>query len=661
MLQHNAIGSRTGATAGSSTAVFAQSPSGSRPSYIESVTALQESLAHAARLYHLGQLAEAEQICTQIVATEPDNSTAWALLGAIACDTSRCDRAVDCFSRALIATPHDAVAHYNLANALRLEGKLTEAAGHYGQALQLNPNLPQAHNNLGTILLDQGARDQALVCFRRALELDSAYAAAHSNLGNALREQGNLDEAIQFHQQALSLDPQSADVHNNLGSALKDRGELQGAIEHFRRAIALRPDFTAAWSNLLYTLHFCEGLGAAEIYQEHRRFNDLCAAPLAASIKSHPNKRDFNRRLRIGYVSPDFRHHCQAFFTLPLFANHDHQQVEVFCYSDVARPDSVTQRLQSHADVWRDIQWLTDEQVAALIRQDQIDILIDLTMHMAGGRPLLFARKPAPIQICWLAYPGTTGLTAMDYRFTDPFLDPPCRVREAQRNAPTPYPEESICLRDSFWCYHPLGLEPPINPPPATTIGHITFGSLNNFCKVNATVLRLWAGVLRAVDRSRLLMLAPEGVARQRTLDVLAQEGIAPDRITFVANQPLQQYLATYNSIDIGLDTLPANGHTTTLDSLWMGVPVVTLVGQTALGCGGLSQLTNLGLTDLIAHSADEFTATAARVAADLPRLTQLRTMLRDRLRSSPLMDAPRFARSIESAYRGLWQRWCKA
>jgi protein O-GlcNAc transferase len=632
-----------------------------------------ESLENAARCYQSGQLAQAEQICTQIVAAEPNVAGAWSILGAVACDTGRYDRALECFHRALALTPYDAAAHYNLAGALRLQGNLTEAIRCCNHALQLNPNLPEAHNNLGTIFLHQGVHDRAIASFRRAVELNPFYAAAYSNLGNALRDQGNLDGSIRCHHQALAISPQSADIHNNLGSALKDRGELAEAVEHYRRAIELQPNFTAAWSNVLYTLHFCEGYDTAAIHQEHRRFNDLCAAPLATFIKPHAINRNPNRRLRIGYISPDFRHHCQAFFTLPLLANHDHQQFEIFGYSDVACPDSVTQHLRSHTDVWRNIKWLDDEQVAAIVRQDQIDILVDLTMHMAGGRPLLFARKPAPIQICWLAYPGTTGLSAIDYRLTDAYLDPSHKPEAQARgpaasylsapaDAPKPantfYSEESVRLPDSFWCYNPLGLEPPINALPALTNGYITFGSLNNFCKVNTTVLRLWSTVLRTVDRSRLIMLAPEGVARQRTLETLTQEGISVDRITFFAKQPLQQYLALYNSIDIGLDTLPANGHTTTLDSLWMGVPVVTLVGRTAIGRGGLSQLTNLGLTELIAHAPAEFTSFAFGLATDVPRLAALRSTLRGRLRSSPLMDAPRFARNLETTLRHLWHRW---
>jgi len=308
--------------------------------------------------------------------------------------------------------------------------------------------------------------------------------------------------------------------------------------------------------------------------------------------------------------------------------------------------------LATSADGWRDTTHLADEQLADQIRQDQIDILVDLTMHMAHGRPLLFARKPAPIQVCWLAYPGTTGLTTMDYRFTDPHLDPPGDQDQY-------YSEHSIRLPDSFWCYQPLFDELAVNPLPVLTNGDVTFGCLNNFCKVNASVLDLWAQVLRAVDRSRLLLLAPGGSPRPRTHQTLRQHGISPDRVTFVDRRPLQDYFRLYQQIDICLDTFPANGHTTSLDAFWMGVPVVTFAGQTAIGRGGLSQLTNLGLPELVAHTPEQFVQIATALAGNLPRLSQLRATLRDRLQSSPLMDAPRFARNVENAFRQMWRHWC--
>jgi predicted O-linked N-acetylglucosamine transferase (SPINDLY family) len=296
---------------------------------------------------------------------------------------------------------------------------------------------------------------------------------------------------------------------------------------------------------------------------------------------------------------------------------------------------------------------MTDEEAAGRIREDRIDILVDLTMHMAHGRPLVFARKPAPVQAAWLAYPGTTGMSAMDYRLTDPHLDPPGLNDHF-------YSETSIRLPDSFWCYDPLVTELAINPLPAEANGFLTFGCLNNFCKVNEQVLRLWAQVLKTVPGSRFMLLCPEGNHRQPLLDLMQRQGISPDRIELIAGRPRLQYLELYHRMDVGLDSLPYNGHTTSLDSYWMGVPVVTLVGQTVVGRAGLSQLTNLGLPELIARTPEQYVQIAADLAGNLPRLAELRRTLRARLQASPLMDAPRFARNIEAAYRQMWRNWCQ-
>ena len=326
---------------------------------------------------------------------------------------------------------------------------------------------------------------------------------------------------------------------------------------------------------------------------------------MARFIQPHGNDRSTGRRLKVGYVSPDFRSHSEAFFTVPLFSAHDHEGFEIVCYSDVVRPDIITQRLRTQVDAWRSITGLDHEKVAELICRDRIDILVDLTMHMARNRLLVFARKPAPVQACWLAYPGGTGLSTIDYRITDPYLDPPGLYDGS-------YAEESNRLPDTFWCYDPLDDEPAVNALPAEENGYLSFGCLNNFCKVNPVVLKLWARVLKAVDRSRLTILAGEGSHRRHALDLLAEEGVARDRVIFVAHQPRQQYLQYYHGIDVGLDTVPYNGHTTSLDSFWMGVPVVTLVGQTVVGRAGLCQLTNLGLPELIASSPERYVQIAA-------------------------------------------------
>jgi predicted O-linked N-acetylglucosamine transferase (SPINDLY family) len=297
--------------------------------------------------------------------------------------------------------------------------------------------------------------------------------------------------------------------------------------------------------------------------------------------------------------------------------------------------------------------------LAELVRRDGIDILVDLTVHMAHNRLLAFARRPAPVQVTWLGYPATTGMSAMDYRLSDPHLDP---VSTASNRAPAQrdelYAEQTVRLPDSFWCYEPLSDGPTVNEPPAQRNGFITFGCLNNFCKVTGPTIKLWATVLTAAPDSRMLVLAPRGPAREHLLEKLQRNGVAPTRIEFADRCPRAKYLELYRRIDIGLDTFPYNGHTTTLDALWMGVPVVTVVGRTAVGRGGWSQLSNLGLKDLAARSSRHFARVASGLAHDRERLASLRSTLRARLARSPLMDAPRFARNIEAAYRQMWRAW---
>ena len=410
-------------------------------------------------------------------------------------------------------------------------------------------------------------------------------------------------------------------------------------------------------------MQFHPDYDAQGLLAEHRLWDDKYAKQLRKSIAPHSNDRSAGRRLKIGYVSPDFREHCQALFTEPLFANHDRGQFEIFCYSAVLEPDAVTERLERHADVWRPIVGMTDAAVANVVRNDRIDILVDLTMHMAGGRPLLMARKPAPVQVAWLAYPGTTGLAAMDYRLTDRYLDP-------ENMHDDRYSERSIRLADTFWCYDALGMEtdrspageplPEPNTLPANVNGYVTFGCLNVISKINDGVLEKWARIMREVDRSRLRLLAPIGEARQRMRDRMTELGVAGERIEFVHRQSRRDYLREFHRIDICLDTLPYNGHTTSLDSLWMGVPVVTQVGQTVVGRAGWSQLSNLELTELAATSDNAFVQCAVELSRDLPRLAELRRTLRPRMMASALCDGQRFARSIEAAFHTMWLQWCE-
>jgi protein O-GlcNAc transferase len=610
-----------------------------------------------------GQTNEALAAFRNAIAQKSDYLEAHFNLGIALKETGQLDAAITALSRAIALRPDYAEAFTNLGNALIDKGRLDDAIAALAKAAALRPDSAEAHSNLGHALKLAGQFDAAIAAYRKALVFNPNLPGVHSNLGNALRDAGQLDEAIAAFGQAIALDPNYAEAHNNLGNALKDAGRLDEAVAEFRRAIALKPDYPEAHSNLVYTLQYHPGYDARAIAEESRCWSRRHADPLQPFIPAHANTREPDRRLRIGYVSADFRNHASAHFLLPLLKHHDARQVEVFCYAQVVRPDAMTLQLQRHAHVWRHIVGVPDDQVAKQVREDRIDILVDLKVHTAENRLPLFARKPAPIQVTWLGNPGTTGLTTMDYRLTDPYLDPPA-VSPVQPPGmdESVYSERTIRLPDTFWCYDPLdGRDIPVNSLPALRSGVFTFGCLNNFCKINDDVLALWAKVLRQIENSRLLLLAPMGSHRLRALERFKQDGIDPDRIEFISQQSRRNYLETYHRIDLALDTFPCGGHTTSLDSFWMGVPLITLVRNRVFGRAGWSQLSNLGLAELAGQTPDQYVNLAVELARDLPRLEQLRSTLRRRMEQSPLMDAPKFARAIEAAYRRMWHTWCES
>ncbi len=368
-------------------------------------------------------------------------------------------------------------------------------------------------------------------------------------------------------------------------------------------------------------------------------------------IRPHTNDRNPNRRLRIGYVSPDLREHVAARFLLPLLAQHDHQQFEIFAYSNVRIPDAMTDRLRHHCDVWRNIIGMSGSAAVDVIYNDRIDILMDLSGHTAQHALPLFACKPAPVQATWLGYPGTTGLDTIDYRFTDEFLDPP--------GVNDPWcTERLIRLSRTVSCYLSTLPDPGLAPPPALANGHITFGCLNNFCKVGPSAVAVWVKILQAMPNAQLLLHAYEGSHRQLVRAHLAQMGLDPQRVHFVGYGGTR-YLEFYQHIDIVLDPFPYTGSTTTCDALWMGVPVITLAGQTVVSRMSMALLSNVGRTSWIATSEEQYQALVLALAQDLPQLTHIRRTLRSQLQQSPLMDAPAFARDMEAAYRQMWRTWC--
>ncbi len=430
---------------------------------------------------------------------------------------------------------------------------------------------------------------------------------------------------------------------------LKDQGRLDEALAAYREALSIDVRHAEVRSNLIYGLHLQPGENGQSILEEQRLWNQEFSASFRSLAAPFGNDRTPGRRLRIGYVSPDFRMHALGWNLWPLFRCHDRSQFEIFCYSGVARPDAMTAEFQRHADRWRGTVGVTDDALASRIREDGIDILVDLTLHSGNNRLPVFARRPAPLQLSFGGYPESAGVEAIPFRITDRYLE----ARAGNTN-------DGVHLIDSFWCYDPCGMDVQVNALPARQTGRISFGCLNSFGKINEPSLRLWARVLRAVGDARLILQASAGSARQRTLQTLALAGIEPERVEFVERCAHGDYLALYHQLDVVLDSFPYNGHTTSLDALWMGVPVVSLAGESAVNRAGLSQLSRLGLEDLVAFTPDRFVAIAAGLAGDLARLAHLRATLRARMQASLLMDAPRFARQIERAYRGLWQQWCE-
>lgn len=669
----------------------------------------------AVHLHQAGELGRAERLYRRVLEQTPQHADALFMLSALAVQSGRREQAAALLERAIRVDPSNALYFSRLGEVYRSLGRRREAIPMLLMAIARKPDFSEAALNLALTFDEQGESAAAAACHERARALDPTLAAATGNpttngapqpppasaseagmtpaqligaLAETLRLGGHASDAGSWYRVALQLDPRMAHAHTALGAIHADAGRFDEAIEDFRRALSIDENFHAArgllataldetgrieeaqrayrqavarcpedpvaHSVLLFNMPFWPDVSASDILSEARTWNARHAHALCVQTQPFDNDRSAERRLRVGYVSADFQTHVQSLFTIPLLQHHDRGQVEVFCYSSADKSTRETARIRGYADEWRDVAALDDAALAALIRRDRIDILVDLTMHMVGRRLLAFARRPAPVQLCWLAYPGTTGLETMDYRLSDPYLDPADEGGEL-------YSEKTLRLPDTFWCYDPLSDGPEVNALPALASGRVTFGCLNHFRKVNDRVLQLWATVLRAVPGSRLLLLAPAMSARAHVCEVFEGAGVTRARLEFVERSGRHEYLNRYREIDVCLDTFPYNGHTTSLDALWMGVPTVTLVGATVVGRAGLCQAMNVGLPELIAKTSEEYVGIARSLAENLDHLAELRGTLRERMKRSPLMDGPRFARNLELLFRDVWRRFCQS
>lgn len=670
-----------------------------------------------------GRLDDALVIFDQAIARQPGDPAPHNNKGLALYSLGRFDEALASFANSLAANPNHAAVHNNLGLIHAAQGRLEDAAACYATALKLNPLYAEALNNLGIVRLAQGKPGEAVTHFEQALMLDPGQHGIRSSLGSALRESGRLDEAVSQFQMLLSHKPDDAEAHNNLGVTRHAQGRFEIAIEHYQLAAALKPDFAEAFNNwgisslaqsrfgealacfgravairpdyveahgnlaqalreqgsldeavagleravtlkpgsrdalerLAVTLNYSGG-DPEMIARRHFQLGRVIEERFLATIVRHANAKDPARRLRIGYVSPDFREHSVSYFLEPLLAAHDRAGFEIFCYADVHKPDAVTARLRQSADHFHVTIGWSDDDIADRVRADSIDILVDLAGHTAHNRLAVFARRPAPVQITWLGYPNTTGLTSIEYRLVDGTTDPLGAADELVT-------EKLIRLDGGFLCYQPSNQAPSVAPAPVLATGSVTFGSFNNPAKLSAATLDCWASLLTKVPAGHLVLKGrafgdPDGAAL--FLSRMADRGIAADRITMLGEAAdTASHLALYRMIDIALDPFPYNGTTTTCEALWMGVPVVTLAGDTHAGRVGASLMTAAGLPEFIAADTGTYIEIAAKLAGDTAGIVALRTSLRERLAQSALCDAPAFATKIERTYRQLWQAWC--
>ena len=642
----------------------------------------EQVLALARQLMDAGQFPQAESICRQVLTQMPQQPEALYLLGLLAIRARQLDDAVKWFRASLDAQSGVPEVHFNLGEALRFANRndeamaeyrraielrpawaeahsalgialaikddLEAAAGEFERAIELKPDLISALNNLGNVRIEQERLDDAVAAYRRAIELQPNYSEALLNLGGVYTQQNRSADATACYEKVIALRPSDPLPHLRIGMIRRNIGDVEGAMAAMRRALQIAPNFAWAHSTLLFTLNLDDALTPEQIFQEHRQFAARHEAPLKAT---RPPPRKQRGKIRVGYVSPNFRQHSVASFLEPAIKGLDRERFEVSCYAAVRGGDAVTARMKTWGDQWKHIHRVPTDDVAKMIRDDQIDLLIDLAGHTSHDSMQLFARRPALVQATWLGYPNTTGLDAMDYRITDAHADPP-------GTAESLHIEKLLRLENCFLCFTPPPDSPPVAPPAFGRNGHIIFGVFNDMSKIRPKMIQRWCDILRDVPTSRIVFknrAMEDAIARERLLAEFSRRGIAPHRISMLPWEPSQaNHLARYAGIDISLDTYPYHGTTTTCESLWMSVPVITLAGRTHVSRVAVSLLTNVGVPELIATTPEDYVSAAISLARDVDRLRRYRQTLRDRMLASPLMDDAGFSKKLAAAYESM-------
>lgn len=661
---------------------------------LENILAAQPDHPEANNLFGIALLNDGDEAAARIhferaLAAKPDFPAPLNNLGNIHLAEDEFEDAARCYRTALAHKPDYVEALTNLGAVLNLQGNSADAEAYCRKAVELAPDFAGAHCNLGNVLLSQDRGGEAVACYREALRLSPGLPEAlinlalvmqdhgylpgaleyyekraqrhpndflpHVRIAQALQAMGRWDDAAQSLERARELKPDSIEVLTTLSTNFVYIGDVHTGTEYLKRLLDATPQNANAQSRMVFDSMYLPSRTGEEICRGFREWAELYAThpllPLPPASSAEPEKR-----LRIGYVSHDFRRHSVAYFLEPILRHHDHAGFEVYCYSTLLDGDQVTERFRALADQWRDISTLSEQATVELVREDRIDLLIDLSGHTTGNRLGVFARKPAAVQVTYLGHPASTGLDAIDYRLGDAVTDPLELVAGH-------YSETLWQLPGCFLTYQPSNDAPPVLPSPSAANGYVTFGSFNNLTKVNDEVIAVWARVLNAVPNSRLMLkfYALSSVrGRKRIVDGFAAHGIAEQRLDLVGwSAGPNEHLSIYNKVDIALDTFPYNGTTTTCEALWMGVPVVCLEGERHSARVGASLLHALGLQELLAGDVDGFVRIAAQLAADRERLASLRAGLRERMAASPLLDHAGFTRRLEAAYRDMWRAYC--
>ena len=554
------------------------------------------------------------------------------------------------YGRLLAVNKKDLEALQMLGTICQRTGKLDEAERYFRRAIKFNKKNHELYYQLGTLLLDLGRGKEALDALQQAVTIERNFFEPWVLLGNIHAFNGMLGKAMTAYRNAIRINPNHPVPHSNLGNVLADLGDSGQAFEQWRKALVLKPDYLEAHSNTLLGMNYGTGLSRDEIYHAHKQWAQRHFAGIRRR-EDFSNRSDPGKRIRIGYVSPDFREHSVAYYLSPIIENYSRDENEVFLYSNVAKPDQRTAWFCEKADHFRDISMLSDADAARQIEQDGIDILVDLAGHTSGNRLAIFARKPAPVQLTYLGYPNTTGLMEMDYRLTDRYADP------VGGGADTFYTESLVRLKRGFLCYQPPADAPDEGSLPCLERGYVTFGSFNYTAKITADVIVVWAEILKQVPSSSLLLKYrsySDPAARKYYLSHFEQLGVGAERIRFLGLTPSkQEHLKCYHEVDIALDTFPYNGTTTTCDTLWMGVPVIVLEGETHAGRVGFSILKHIGLEDCLASSKDDYIRRATELATNAKQLNALRMVIRRKMSSSMLCQPVEFVSELDNAVQG--------